>query len=561
MFLDFKENIELLEKVILNFVLTADDNDILVKPKNLDVLSKGEMLGLLKSYYFSDEQHQEVYKLAKEYHKNYQRLPSRKEIKDMLALNNSFTSASDVDSIFNINMAEYSFKFLYDYTQSFVLYKNFNSAITSMVAELKTQEITPSNIDKIVNKTRNDLSSKLSISFSTKSEGLDFFNPESHIQPFKAGTPTGFEFIDKALDGGWNPKTLVVFQGRPKVGKSMVLSNVAARAVLRGVNTGVATFELSKEAYTKRVGANMLNIPYKEYNDMISKESLGKVTAKLKRLKEINPNIGELRIAQFGTGAATALDVENYFLKQEQLSGKKFHVIVVDYINIMRPIDAKEGMYEKIKVISEELRAVAIRNEWTIVTATQVKREAVTDNDLGMEDVAESFGLIHTVDTLFGLMRSPLEKRMKIKVIANRDGGFTESYQIYELNYDFARMTECTGAADVYYSDEDQAADLKQEMNQQYSNVGTLDDADFGMDFGDKPPVEEPRKLIPIAEAEARFAPVAETEEESFGVDEELPFDPDPIPAKEDDPFADVPPVVSNEVNHDIDYDDLLNSI
>jgi hypothetical protein len=121
-----------------------------------------------------------------------------------------------------------------------------------------------------------------------------------------------------------------------------------------------------------------------------------------------------------------------------------------------------------VKKVSQELRAVAIRNEWTIVTATQIKREAVGSNDMGMEDVAESFGLIHTVDTLFGLMRPPLEHIMKIKVVVNRDGGHTESYARFDMKYDNARLVELTGANDTYYSDDDQTAEFAEELNESY---------------------------------------------------------------------------------------------
>ena len=379
MFLDFKENIELLEKVILNFILTPDDNDIIPKPKNLTCLSRSEMIGLIKSYYFTDEIQQDIYKVAKQYFIDYKRLPTKREIKDMLALQNSFVTHADVEEAFNINLSDYSYPFLYKYTESLVLFKNFNAAITTMATDLKTQDITPDNINKLVDKVRNDLNTKLSISFSTASSGLDFFDPQSHLQPEKTGTPSGFPFIDKALDGGWNPKTLVVFQGRPKVGKSMVLSNVAARAVLRGVNTGVATFELSKEAYTKRIGANMLNIPYKEYNLFTKSENLDQVQAKLTRLKQINPNLGALNIAEFPTGAATALDIENYFLKLEQEIGKKFNVIVVDYLNIMRPINPKEGMYEKIKVTQEAKEQARLNHK---ITSEKFKAGLISNSEL-----------------------------------------------------------------------------------------------------------------------------------------------------------------------------------
>jgi hypothetical protein len=129
------------------------------------------------------------------------------------------------------------------------------------------------------------------------------------------------------------------------------------------------------------------------------------------------------------------------------------------------------GLYEKIKAISEELRGVAMRNNWCIISATQVKRESVNDFDLGMDSVAESFGLIHTVDTLFGLMRSPLEGRMKIKIIANRDNGYEESYKFYTMNKDFFKLVEETGISSEFYSDDEAANQLADEVRSELSEA------------------------------------------------------------------------------------------
>jgi replicative DNA helicase len=178
--------------------------------------------------------------------------------------------------------------------------------------------------------------------------------------------------------------------------------------------------------------------------------------------------MGQLMVKEFPTGTASAIDVENYFITVQNNTGIRFKVIVVDYINLMRPLREQGNVYEKIKVISEELRAVAIRNEWCIITATQIKRDAVDDQDIGMSDIAESFGLVHTVDSLFGLIRGPMERRMKIKLIANRDGGYTESFKMYRMDYDFARLVEETDPASQYYSDDDDTMSLENEMRNQY---------------------------------------------------------------------------------------------
>jgi hypothetical protein len=174
----------------------------------------------------------------------------------------------------------------------------------------------------------------------------------------------------------------------------------------------------------------------------------------------------------------------------------------------MRPLREQGNTYEKVKVISEELRAVAIRNEWCIITATQIKRDAVDDQDLSMSDIAESFGLVHTVDSLFGLIRGPMEKRMKIKLIANRDGGYTESFKMYSMSYEFAKLTEETDPASQFYSDDDDTQSLENQMRSQYQSAHTT---------------TLPARLITMDEAEKRI-----------------------VTKKADDP---------------VDYEDILNSI
>lgn len=577
MALDFKENIELLEKIILNFIITPDDTDLFLRAKNTEVLEKRELINLIKSYYFLDDRLKDVFKVVKKYFTEHSRLPSKTEIKQLLNLSNCRFTDMEIDDVLDVDLREYGYTFLNKYTKSFVMFRNLNAALTEMMSDLKTKDITPENVDEVISKVKTDIESKLSISLADTKRGIDFFEPEAHIQIPKTGSPTGFEFLNKVLDGGWNPKTLVVFQARPKCGKSFVLANIAGRAMLRGVNVGVATLELSKEAYTKRIGTNVLNIPYKDYEKINQKSDTKLVASKLKILKANNPNVGMLRIEEFENGNATALDIENYFLKIQQQTGKKFKVIVVDYLNLMRPVQVlKDGnTYGTVKKVSEELRAVAIRNEWTIVTATQVKREAVGSNDMSMEDVAESFGLIHTVDTLFGLMRPPMEHIMKIKVIVNRDGGHTESYARFDMKYDNARLVELTGPSDVYYSDDDQTAELTAELNNSYRqhNItieqelaglllsGTAQEADYDADSLTEAPAPVVQHVVDTPPWEVQPCDIAPTEAEVGAPHHEASAldDLNGEPADDDDGWGSLPS--SAIVVRTNEYDDILNSL
>ena len=471
--IDFKENIELLEKVILNFILMDDNNETLIRPKNVEALDIREVIPKMKTQYFNNDDLGNIFKVVKNYYKEYHKVPSKTEIRQLLNLASYEISDEHFDTLLSVNLGEYNYEFLTKYTKSFILIKNLNSSIIDILSFLKTTEISPENVNIITDQVRTKLNTNLNVSFSNAESGLNFFNAVDHVQVSKIGTPTGFPFLDKTQGGGWNPKTLVVFQGRPKVGKSMVLSNIAARAFMTGCQTGVATLELSDTKYMKRLGSNILNIQSNHYNDITSADRTQLIEAKIEQFKQSGSHPGELWVKEFATGSATAVDIENYFLKVQESTGKRIQIVVVDYINLMRPMREQGNTYEKIKVISEELRAVAQRNEWTIITATQIKRDAVDDQDIGMSDIAESFGLVHTVDSLYGLMRGPMEKRIKIKVIANRDEGYTESFKMYRMFYDFSRLVEETDPASEYYSDDDDISSIEDDLRLQYANVQT----------------------------------------------------------------------------------------
>jgi len=471
MVVDFTENIDSLESMVWNFVLSSDNDQSELRPQNHDSLAREELISMILPKYFNNEDRMEVYKLALKFFKQYSKIPNRKELGSYIKLNNLFIEEEDFEELYLFNLRDYNYDYLYQYVKAFILLRNLNITVVDIMSFLKTASVNPDNINSITEKIRNDINNKLSVSFSNSGNGLNFFDPKSHIQIPKIGTPSGFEFFDKTLGGGWNLKTLVVFQGRPKVGKSMVLGNVAARSFLAGNNTGLVTVELADRSYMKRIGSNILNVPKDDYEKITDEENAALIQDKIAELKKSGKDLGYLEVVEFPTGGATAIDIENYFLRLENRLNKKFKVIVVDYLNLLKPIKDQNGLYEKVKMICEELRGVAMRNEWCIISATQIRRDDVDNFDLGMDSVAESFGLVHTVDSLYGLMRSPLEGRMKIKVIANRDNGFEESYKFYAMEKDYFRLSEERGMNSEYYSDDDIANSLQDQIREEYNTI------------------------------------------------------------------------------------------
>lgn len=224
------------------------------------------------------------------------------------------------------------------------------------------------------------------------------------------------------------------------------LANLAAQAVRTGHNVAVVTLEMNDRKYVKRLGANLLGIPVSQYTEIAEDEQ--KIKKKLQSMAYDNlRSPGKLFVKEFPTSQAGVPDVERYLRKVEEQNGIKFKLVFVDYINIMKNWrnPNSENTYMKIKQIAEDLRGVAMSNEWSIVTATQTKQSEFDSTDLSISSASESSGLVATVDGLFGIIQDPMmyaNKEYKLKLIANRDDGYKNAYKMFNVDYNYMRVFE-----------------------------------------------------------------------------------------------------------------------
>ena len=234
--------------------------------------------------------------------------------------------------------------------------------------------------------------------------------------------------------------------GMPKVGKSLWLGNLASQAVRAGHNVAVISLEMNDRKYVKRLGANLLGIPVNEYSDVV--EDQVKLKKKIQSLTYDNLRVpGRLFVKEFPTSQASVLDVERYLKKVEEHNGIKFKVVVIDYINIMKNWrnPNSENTYMKIKQLAEDMRGMAMSNEWAVITATQTKQSDFDSTDLSINSAAESSGLVATVDGLFGIIQDPMmyaNREYKLKLIANRDDGYKNAYKMFDVDYTYMRIAE-----------------------------------------------------------------------------------------------------------------------
>lgn len=412
-----------------------------------NIICNPAYLETCKGEYFKNSGFQEIFHLSKKFWEKYHEVPSQDQLRESVKLESreDKVQAGEIQAVFEVDLSKYQEDWLTETTELFIEYKNLVSSAVDGVKYIQSTPVTSDNIKEVVTTFKNIVIERNNIDFSFD-QGLDFFHPDNHKQLTSTTFSTGFPFIDTVLGGGFSAKSLYVFMGMPKVGKSLWLGNLAAQAVKAGHNVAVISLEMNDRKYIKRLGANLLGIPVNEYSTAAEDEQ--RMKKKIQSMAYDNLRMpGKLFVKEFPTSQASALDVERYLRKVEEQHGIKFKVVVIDYINIMKNWrnPNSENTYMKIKQIAEDIRGVAMSNQWAIVTATQTKQSEFDSTDLSISSASESSGLVATVDGLFGIIQDPMmyaNREYKLKLIANRDDGYKNAYKMFNVDYTYMRILE-----------------------------------------------------------------------------------------------------------------------
>jgi archaellum biogenesis ATPase FlaH len=411
------------------------------------LLSRKELIDVVSNRFFETEDIKKVYDLTKEFVEKYSTIPTKAQIVELTKVKGIQEEVTEtkVESLFDVRLGEYDDDWLQETAESWIEYKNLDISVLDLITYLKTTKVSTDNVKDVVQNAKNIITERNNIQFGFD-EGLDFFDPESHLQPTTDTFSSGFPYVDLVLGGGFYSKALFCFIGEMKIGKSIWLANIAANSVRLGYNTAVLSLEMRDRKLVKRLGANLLNVSMKEYAGAAEDKVMMK-----KRLTQVGYDSlqvpGKLYVKEFPTSSAGVPDIERYLQKMEESKGIKFKVIVLDYINILKNWrnPNSENMYMKIKQIAEDLRAMAMRNDWAIITATQINRSGFGSTDLNATNISESAALGHTVDAMFGIIQDEImhaNREYILKLIANRDDGYKNSRRKFLINYDYMRIME-----------------------------------------------------------------------------------------------------------------------
>ena len=218
------------------------------------------------------------------------------------------------------------------------------------------------------------------------------------------GVPTGLTDLDDRL-GGLHKSDLIIIAGRPSMGKTALATNIAFNAAKKmqddNKKSSIAFFslEMSSEQLSTRILAEQSRI---KSNDIrrgrMSEEEFDKYIETSKNIKELPLYIDE-------TPAISIAALSNRARRIKRLYG--LDMVVVDYIQLMRASNFKEGRVQEISEITQGLKAIAKELSVPVIALSQLSRavEQRDDKKPQLADLRESGSIEQDADVVMFVYR------------------------------------------------------------------------------------------------------------------------------------------------------------
>ena len=218
------------------------------------------------------------------------------------------------------------------------------------------------------------------------------------------GVPTGLRDLDDRL-GGLHKSDLIIIAGRPAMGKTALATNIAFNAATNIQKTNrkscIAFFslEMSSEQLSTRILAEQSRI---KSNDI----RRGKISEEqFEQFLETSKNVSELPLYIDETPAITIAALSNRARRIKRLYG--LDMVVVDYIQLMRASNFKEGRVQEISEITQGLKALAKELTVPVLALSQLSRAVETRDDKKplLSDLRESGSIEQDADVVMFVYR------------------------------------------------------------------------------------------------------------------------------------------------------------
>lgn len=227
--------------------------------------------------------------------------------------------------------------------------------------------------------------------------------------------PTGLHDLDRFLSGGLRPGHLLIVGARPAVGKSVAASVVAHQVARRGVGVLFASLEMSRDEVVDRVTADVANVQLDHFvRRQLDESDWDRVRRAAARSADWPLFIDDRANLPVTAIRGRARDVS----RRAPLG-----LIVVDYLQLVRPGDGRAPRQEQVAAISRAMKLLAKELQVAVVALAQVNRGPMNRADKRpvMSDIRESGAIEADADEIVLLHRDDKESPGEIEFIIEKN--------------------------------------------------------------------------------------------------------------------------------------------
>ena len=393
---------------------------------------------IVKPDYFKNKVIANIFTIVKDFTEKRNKLPTTTEIKTYLVTDEQKAEFKQLVQSFSEIDKALDKDELYENTERFLKEKAVYHTMLDVASDVSKSEVDTSDI-------LNKFEKSCNISLVTDL-GLDLFGDIdtviNDLNAVEKYIPSKWEWLDETLGGGFleSGKALYVFAGETNIGKSIFLGNIASNIASQGKNVLLVTLEMSELLYARRICTNVTKIPMKEL--AVNEHSLR---------QSVSTETGKIFIKEFPPSTITPNQLKA-FIKKFSEKGIKLDAIVLDYLNLLHSTIGNNS-YERIKNVTEQVRAMSYLFNCTIISATQLNRSGFDQENPDLATISESIGLAATADVICSIYQNDEDREMNIirlGMMKNRYGvrGMTQAMSI-----DYSTLT-VEQADDIHLEDD-----------------------------------------------------------------------------------------------------------
>jgi replicative DNA helicase len=206
------------------------------------------------------------------------------------------------------------------------------------------------------------------------------------------GTPSGFTDLDE-VTGGFQPGNLVILAARPSMGKSALVADIAVNASLdHGQTVALFSLEMSESELAQRFVAGRARTKGDDLRKgRVSEREWPKVLEAASRLSQAPLYIDD----------SSDIGLLEIRAKARRLHSQKgLGLVIIDYLQLMRPDGRTDNRVEQIGQMSRGLKILARELEVPVIALSQLNRgvEQRTDKRPLLSDLRESGSIEQDAD-------------------------------------------------------------------------------------------------------------------------------------------------------------------